>query len=213
MLLGVLGGDQSDNERIEPHFGCPLDGQAGDEVGEAGLRRSVDRASGARPGAADRADHDDRAAAGLGLHDRVGPLGDVQRRQQVQLDDAGGDPRRRGGRLEAGSAAGVVHDDVEPAETLSGGVDHHRSGFRLTDVSEDEAGGASAGRGKLVGFMACAHHYLSAGGEKSFGNTATDSAHPAGHEYAASCIVDAAGGCHGLVRYQASAWARRVVLP
>ncbi len=59
--------------------------------------------------------------------------------------------------------------------------------------------------------MSGAHDDVSAAGQESLGDAAADAPYPAGDEDPATCIVDRAGGCHGLVRYQASAWARRAV--
>ena len=61
--------------------------------------------------------------------------------------------------------------------------------------------------------MPGADHYICPGSQERFGDPAPDSAYPTRHEDAATCIVNAAGAGHGLVRYQASAWARRAVLP
>ena len=66
---------------------------------------------------------------------------------------------------------------------------------------------------KLIGLVPRADHDLGSGSEERLGDPAPDSADPAGHQNASTCIVDAAGAGHGLVRYQASAWARRAVLP
>src|SRR5581483_9825501 len=71
---GRLGGDEPGDHGADPDPGSPLDRQAGDQVVQAGLGRAVGGGAGGRPAAAHAADHDDRPAAGLGLHDLVGGL-------------------------------------------------------------------------------------------------------------------------------------------
>ena len=49
--------------------------------------------------------------------------------------------------------------------------------------------------------MPRADHDVGSGGQECLGDPEPDPADPAGDEYAATCIVNAAGVGHGLVRY------------
>jgi hypothetical protein len=143
-----LGGDEPGDHGVDPDLGPPFDGQAGDQVVQAGLGRAV--GGGARRGAAaaHAADHDDRPAAGLGLHDLVGGLRDVQRRDQVQLDDPGVEPGRGGGGSGLRGTARVAHHHVDPAEQLYRGGDELPGLLRVPDVDLGK-GGLPVARGGL----------------------------------------------------------------
>ena len=113
---GGLGRDQAGHDAVDPDLRRPLHREAGGQVVQAGLGRPVGGGPRRRPGAADAADHEDRPAARLALHHLVGGLGDVQRRDQVQLDDLGVKSRGRGGGRRGRGSARVADQHVDPAE-------------------------------------------------------------------------------------------------
>ncbi|MNR01567.1 hypothetical protein D3C85_1173750 [compost metagenome] len=104
----LLGEDQPGGDGVDPYLGCPLYRQRAAQVEQAGLGRAVGGSAGGRAGGADAADIDDAAAVGLGLHDAVGLLTEVQRCQQVQADDRFAEARRGAGGFGIGGATGVV---------------------------------------------------------------------------------------------------------
>ena len=124
--VGRLGGDQAGAQGVDPHPGRPLDGQGLRQAHQSGLRRAVGGGARRRPQAADRGDVDDRPAVLLVLHDGVGRLGAVERREQVQVDDGRREPRRRRGRVRVRRPPGVVHQHVQPAEPVDGGLPPRR---------------------------------------------------------------------------------------
>src|SRR5690348_14417876 len=155
-LGGRLGGDEPGDHGADPDLGPPLDGEAGDQVVQAGLGRAVGGGAGRRTAAAHAADHDDRAAAGLGLHDLVGGLRDVQRGGQVQLDDLGVEPRRGGGGGGFRRAARVADHYVDPAESLRRGRDEAPGLVWVPHVGRGEGGGPAVRGRQGGGFGAAA---------------------------------------------------------
>ena len=92
---------------------------------EARLRDGVGDRGAGRPEARDRGDVDDASRALL-LHHRADGLGQQHRAGQVDVDDLG--PFLVGQAVEIGEGdrlvvGGIVHEDVEPAETLHDIVD------------------------------------------------------------------------------------------
>ena len=150
--LGVLGLDQADDDRIDPHFRPPFLREADGQAEQARLGRPVDRRIRRRPHPRYAGDVDDRAVRRLEMG--IGGLGHVKRGQQVELEDAFGKARARGRRIGLGRTAGVVHHQVDPAmprdDRGNPGVDC----FGIADVAGGEPGrpGATLWRRPPAGF-------------------------------------------------------------
>ncbi len=196
---GGFGRHEAGDDGVDPHLGSPLDGQAGDQVVQAGLGRAVGRGARRRARAAHAADHDDRSAVRLLLHHRVGGLRDVQRRDQVQLDDLGVEPRGCGGGRGGRGTARVADHDVHAAEQVRALLDEPPRLLRVPDVRAGERGGPAVRGGRGRGLVPAADEHLRAGAEEPLGDARSDAPCTAGHDHpeagkAGKRLVD---GLHG----------------
>ena len=185
---GRFGGHEAGDHGVQPDLGRPLDGQAGHQVVQAGLGRAVGGGARGRPGAAHAADHDDRPAVGLGLHDLVGGLRDVQRRDQVQLDDPGVEARGGGGGRRGRGPAGVADHHVHAAEQVHGGRDQLPGLLGVPDVRAGELRGPAA-RGRQRGgggLVPGADQDPRAGAQEPARDARADALGPAGDDHPAA---------------------------
>ena len=109
---------------------------------------------------------------------------DVQRRDQVQLDDLGVEPRRRGGGRGGRGAARVADHHVDAAELLRADLRSAaapRSGS-LTSARVNEAIRSSTA-GRAARLAAGADHDLRAGAEEPLGDARPDAPRAAGHDH------------------------------
>jgi hypothetical protein len=199
MREGGIRRHEARDDGVHSYLGRPLDGQAGDQVVQAGLGGAVGGGARGRAGAAHAADHDDRPAVRLFLHHRVGGLRHVQRCDQVQLDDLGVEPRRRGGGRGGRGAARVADHHVDTAELLRAGLDDPPRLVRIPDVRASERGGPVVHRGQGSGLAAGTDHDLCPGAEEPLGDARPDAPGAAGHDHpeagkAGKWLVD---GLHG----------------
>src|SRR3954447_370562 len=70
----LFGLHHAHDDGVDPHFRCPLDRQCAGEAFDTRLGRAVGGRAGSWPAAADAADVDDRPAAFLRLHHRIGMM-------------------------------------------------------------------------------------------------------------------------------------------
>ena len=108
VVVGLLGAAQADVDRVDPHLRRPLHRQRRVSESSPALAAPYAAIVGRGPVGGDRGDVDDRAAAPLLLHHRVGGLGDQQRGQQVEPDDLVVEPRRRGRGVGAGAPPALL---------------------------------------------------------------------------------------------------------
>ena len=157
---------------------------------QSGLGRAVRCAPGRGPHAAHAPDHDHRTAIGLVLHHLVGPLRDVKRGQEIQLDDLRVHLGRRVGGVELWRSPGVVHHDVQAPEPVRSILDEPVDLIRITDVSLYVEGGAASSIRQALRLCASADHNVRSVLEKPASDTEPNAAHPTGYEDAAAGEVE-----------------------
>ncbi len=166
---------------------------------DAALGRSV----GCRePGAEDRhhrADHDDLAAT-CRQHRRIGRLRAHEGAGEVGVDDLVPFVQAVFLGLLSDVGAGVVDQDVEPAEAVHRGLDHRLAGRLLGEVALDGRGlHAQAGErfdgGGVLGGIAAGHHHPGTALRQPAGHAEADAAIATGHDRGLAAEVEAFHGC------------------
>ena len=190
MNVRLVGMDQSRADRHDPHLGRPLLRQPPPEHGNTGLGRGIRRGAGRRPERADAANENHRAPIGLILHDLVGHLGHVQRRQQIEANDALVKPWRRSCRWRRRRPAGVVHHHVQPTMLGDDHGEHGLERLQVLDIAGDEPRLAVAGADRRFRLRASANDDSGTGGEESFGDASTNPLRAPRHQRDPSRIVE-----------------------
>ena len=107
----------------------------------------------------------------------------VKRRREVQAQDRFMEAWRGRGRVGRRGTAGVVDEDVEPAQACGDGRDEPIDLLRVSHVRSFEDGAAPAGARQRFGNVSAADRDLGAGGQEAFADPAPDAAGAAGDEY------------------------------
>jgi hypothetical protein len=110
----------------------------------------------------------------------------VQRCDQVQFDDPGVEPRRRGGGRGRRRAARVADHDVHAAEQVHRGRDQLPNLFGVPDVRAGERGGPALRGGQGIGVIPAAYEHLRAGPQEPSCEAGADAPRAASHDHPAA---------------------------
>jgi hypothetical protein len=154
-----------------------------------GLGRAV--SGGAWRGAqrTDAADEDDATALRLCLHQPVGVLGDVERRDEIQTDDAFMKPRRGRGRVASRAAAGVVDDHVETPEVALDGVEQSLQGVVVTHIGGNEGCALCAQRRRLFRLASGTDDHPCVRGQEPQRDTGADALGTTGYQHHLAAVI------------------------
>src|SRR5215469_1583740 len=133
-----IGRDETWDNAVETYPRRPLDREARHQVLEASLCGTVGGSARRWAAAADAADHDDRAALILALHNCVRGLRALQRSDQVQLNDLLMKTGRRRGSRRLRRPAGIANKDIDPAELRLRDGDHAAGLMRIAYIRRAE---------------------------------------------------------------------------
>ncbi|MNH20613.1 hypothetical protein D3C79_803900 [compost metagenome] len=195
--MGKLGAHQAWAYRHHPHLWRPLRCQRLHQGQHAGLGCAVRCCAWRGTQAADAANKHDATAVGLGLHQQVGLLGDIERRNQVETDNPLMKTWRGAAGVGRGAAAGVVDQHIEAAVFAADAVKQALQGGLVAHVGGDEVRLALSHARQLLGQVAPTHDHLGPGSQKAAGNASANAFGSAGDQYHLAVVIQPRVTTHG----------------
>jgi hypothetical protein len=187
-----LRADHPRGDGVDAHLRRPLDGEGLREREQTRLGGAVGGGSGRGTQTAHAGDVDDRAPVVLLLHDGVGLLGEVERRDEIQSDDRFGEAGRSRRRVRRRRTARVVDEHVEATEALAGEGHDPLDLVRLAHVGLHELGRLARHLRRLLGLVPAADQHPCARLQEAGRDAAPDAPRAAGHDHHASRHVEGA---------------------